>query len=82
MSQGEEKSTVEEAGAPDTNRRNFLRSLVGGAGLAALAAIPAECWRTKRRSKYRAGHGKAGPAQSRGAGPFCPGAGSPGLKSP
>jgi Fe-S-cluster-containing dehydrogenase component len=41
MSQDEEKITVEETGAPDINRRNFLRSLVGVAGLAAVAAAPA-----------------------------------------
>lgn len=41
MSQVEEKTTLPEAGAPDVNRRNFLRYLVGGAGLAALAATPA-----------------------------------------
>jgi Fe-S-cluster-containing dehydrogenase component len=41
MSQVEEEITVQEAGAPDINRRNFLRSLVGVAGLAAVAASPA-----------------------------------------
>ena len=41
MSQVEEKTTLPEAGTPDVNRRNFLRYLVGGAGLAALAATPA-----------------------------------------
>ncbi len=41
MSQVEEKTTLPEAGMPDVNRRNFLRYLVGGAGLAALAATPA-----------------------------------------
>lgn len=41
MSQVEEKTTLPEASAADLNRRNFLRYLVGGAGLAGLAATPA-----------------------------------------